>query len=93
MNRQFRRGTNNIAQNRALRPIRTSPELIIVPLIGDKTNVQTTTSHRTVPANAVRFICQHSVGDFLPAVPARTFAKLRSDKFGRSAAEAGLDAV
>jgi hypothetical protein len=56
MNKRFRRGTNNIAQYRVLRPNRTSPEMIMVLLNGDKTNVQTTTSHRTVPANAVRLI-------------------------------------
>jgi hypothetical protein len=47
-----------------------------------------------VPANAVRFILPaigRGLGGFLLAVNARTFAKLRSDKFGRSAAEAGLD--
>jgi hypothetical protein len=46
MNKRFRRGTNNIAQYRVLRPNRTSPEMIMVLLNGDKTNVQTTTSHR-----------------------------------------------
>ncbi|MFO1096897.1 MAG: hypothetical protein U1E81_01150 [Xanthobacteraceae bacterium] len=56
MNKRFRRGTNNIAHYRVLRPIRTSPEKLTVPFVGDKTNVQTTTSAPNGAGERSRFI-------------------------------------
>lgn len=58
MNKRSRRGTHKIAQYRVVRPIRSTQEMIVVPFVGDKTNVQTTTSAPYGAANAVRFILQ-----------------------------------